>query len=65
MTEGFHAIRVLRKRENGVMYAAIHDLLKCFEQEKLVCKTPQEEEVWIKLIDKFTHIIFEGLNNDL
>ena len=65
MTGGFHAMRVLKKRDSGVMYAAVPDLIKYFEDEKLHCKTEDEEALWIKLIDKFTHIIYEGIDHDI
>jgi len=65
MTGGFHAIRVLKKRDTGVMYIAAPDILKYYETEKLSCKTPEEEAIWIKLIDKFTSIIYEGLDHDI
>ena len=65
MTSGFHPIRILKKRDTGVLYVASPDVLKYFEHEKLSCNTPEEEAVWIKLIDKFTSIIYEGIDHDI
>jgi len=65
MTGGFQAIRMHKKRATGVMYAAVPDLLKYYEYEKLACTTPEEEAIWIKLIDKFTGIIYEGIDHDI
>jgi hypothetical protein len=65
MTGGYHAMRVLKKKDSGIMYAAVPDLLKYYEIEKLACKTPEEEQIWITLIEKFTSIIYEGLDHDL
>ena len=65
MTGGYHAMRVLKKRDSGVMYVAMPDLLKYYEQEKLVCKTSEEERIWTTLIEKFTGIIYEGADHDL
>jgi hypothetical protein len=65
MTSRCQAIRVLKKRKNGLVYLAIADLLKYYEHEKSECKTPEQEEIWLRLIDKFTSIVYEGLDHDI
>jgi hypothetical protein len=65
MTGGYHVMRVLKKHDSGIMYAAVPDLLKYYEQAKLECKTPEEEQIWIKLIDKFTNTLYESIDHDL
>jgi hypothetical protein len=65
MTPGYHAMRVLKKRDTGVIYLAAPDVLKYYEQEKLRCRNCEEEAIWIKLIEKFTSIIYEGIDHDI
>ena len=65
MNGAFHPFRVLKKKQSGIMYVAIPDLLQYFEERRNEVASTGEEALMTDIIEKFQHMIYEGLDHDL
>lgn len=65
MNGAYQPFRVLKKKQTGVMYIAIPDMLRYFETSKNNCKTTNEENIWEELMESFSKMIYEGIDHDL
>jgi hypothetical protein len=54
--------RIFKKRDNGVLYVAIPDLLNYFRQRINDCETKEEEEMWGNEISKFSSMVIERID---
>ena len=57
--------RIFKRRDTGILYIAIPDLLNYFSQKRSECETKEEEELWCGETDKFSSMVYQRIDDDL
>ena len=65
MSGAFRPFRVMKKKNTGILYIAIPDLISYFTDQRDNSETSVEAKMWDREIEKFNNMIYEGLDHDI